>query len=467
MSDYFDGYNVNRHFSLPGISLGINVLPVNLLDFALISCMRQRVYGAKIFGSTTCEDACCLNDCVREQIWRHLFGVQQHVMAKRRITAAPAYITEDISIDDRAMSLMTKLGFIESVDVTETLQFLEVALISPFVINDVEIIQNPTTNVWEAYIDRTLAPNPFTTMLRDSDTYEQFPWNSDVVLPSEDGFNWVMECPSGISALAGDSDRSAALQDYELMYAEIDEPSGVSIGDVVALHPRSSQILPFAREPERVVSEGIWRWRFWFYSWTMGKPEFSGEILDLTGAEFHKLYHDIELFQKVETETPATVYIDPDIYEVCASGLEPMEDSTELALCRIKNAENGLLQFREVEAEDSGGYKYLTSPAPGWRYKIGVNYKINPEIGMFDISTEEVRRAIVAKAAAALTLESCFCDCNSNSYISEMQVSFNEEKINPFTGSVAINTKYGHRLGDLIFAEMLNELKLKQKGVYI
>lgn len=473
MSDYFDAYNVNRNFNLPNLSLRINELPVNLLDFALISCMRHRVYGAKIFGSTTCEEACCLNDCARGQIWRLLFGVQQHVMAKRRITASPAYITEDVSIDDRAMSFMTKLGWIESVDVTESFQFLETAFISPFIINEVDVIQNPSTSVYEAYLDRTIALNPLATMLHsvadlyDGVSYELFPWNSDQVRPSEDGFYWVMECPDTVGALVADPDRSAALQDYELMYTEIDEPSSGEIEDVVALHPRSNQILPFAKEPERVLSQGTWRWRFWFYSWTMAKPEFNNEILDLTTSEFYKLYHDIELYLRVETTTPATVYIDPDLYEVPTTGLEPMTDSTELALCRIKNAEHGLIQFREVELEEDGTYKYICSAAAGWRYKVGVNYKINPEAGMFNISTEEMRRAIVAKAAAGITLESCFCDCHSNDYISEMQTSFTDEKINPFTGSVAVNTKYGHRLGDLMFAEMLNELKLKQKGVYI
>lgn len=451
MSDYFNSYAVNQNI-IGDSKLAVNQLPVSLLDFALISGMRNRVYGVRVFGDEECGDAtCCLNDVARQSIWRILFNVQQNLMARKRITAGIAYFQETKLIDSLTSVIRTSFGAVEKVDVKQEFVFVANLMLSPYIVEDV-VLQTGTNGV-EAVFSSTIVDNPNRVILRDPQTLEQYSWDRSYSLahyPARDGYEWVMLCPQHIQV-----DDQLSLQHYDYMIAELDVVSGISIDDLVVLHPSTYQILPFAKPPEEVISDGVMKWRFWFYSWTLTKPEFDNDPPDLVAGEFHKLYATLELFRKTEVE--AVPYAKVQSYENCTN---EMEIKTVNGSCEIIDSFAGMVKFTEI-ANDTIGK----------RYNLHYYYKVNPLSveNIFMHSTEELKRAIVAKTAATIDLESCGCllpqEGNPlSNYITKMQQTYTKEYISPITGAVAVNYLYGNKHGDLLFAEMMKSLTFRPKG---
>ena len=363
MTDYFDAYRVNSRIDT--LDVEVNKLPVNLLDFALISALRHRAYGVRTFDDESCTQYCTLNSRARQDIWRMLFNIQQNVIGKKRTYAAPTYVSETQVIDPSATVFYARFGSIESVNVTEELSFVTNLDVSPFVLHDVHLQMDPTSSFVEAHFDSTVAKNPHKVILRDTNTYEQFPWQEQPGYPTKNGFNWVMPVGNSLS----DITRLASIQDYEYMIAEIDEISGISLDDLVVLHPGSQQILPFAKAPERVLYGGVWRWRFWFYAWTLGRPEFDDSI-DLVEGEFEKLYDVLELYRRTEVHKPGIVYIDDDD-EPCNA--TPLTDEEETMIVKIVSGRSGALKYGEVSGTYPS-YKYSSMSTQGDRYKVKYYY---------------------------------------------------------------------------------------------
>jgi len=466
MSDYFNAYALNRRFTVANVEMTANQLPVNLLDFALISQMRHRVYGVRIFGIDADEEGTFLTDNARNEIWRTLFNVQQNLLAKKRITAAPIYLTETTLLNPSSRAFTARFGAIESANVVETLTLVTNLTLSPFITSSVTLTD--AGDFVEARFDKTLVLNPQRVMLRHATTHAQMPWQLRAGYPQIDGDDWVMACGDTVTS----DGISTVLQDYEYMIAETAAVDGVDIDDLVVLHPNSQQILPFAKPPE-VVGDN---WRFWFYSWTLSKPEFSRDMVDLVEGEFYKLYTSLPLYKRVESEELATVYIQP-VFN--AGSTTPMEDTTALAICRVIDHQAGVLQYGEVvevtPETDPPTYKYNLVGSPyGKRYKIKCYYKVNPDYegGLLNISTEEVRKAIVAKVAADIPIElrtrywGTVLDGHED-YITQMQKKYTSEYISPVSGALAVNLKYGSKEGDYIFAEMLGNLSFRPRGLML
>ncbi len=466
MTDFCDTYSINHRLSNSTFELAVNKLPVNLLDFALISGMRHRVYGARILPDEVCE-AGCLNQLARQELWRILFNIQQMLISQKHFIAGTAYIHESKFIDHATRSFHTKFPSLESVNVIEQLTFLVNLHISPYIIHDVEVVLDATSTFWEAHFNKTLAQNPKEVMLRDFDTDEQFDWQEVSQYPDSNAYDWIMPIGNAMTTsntdYAAGGSKQAALQHYELMMAEIPTISGTSLDDIVALHPNSNQILPFAKPPEEVIVDGEIKWRFWFYSWMMGRPEHSGETLDLVAGEFYKLYDTIELFVRSEVTQNGLIHY-RKIKDNCLAGFPEYTYASQATPFTLLDPESGAVTYDSI-ADD-------ISYVPHQRYRSEVYYKINPfqDTLLFSNAIEESRRAIAAKTAATINLESCGCKPKiftnpgeGLDFIAEMQKDYTIENISALTGSVAVNYRYGHRHGDFIFAEMMDRIQIRPR----
>lgn len=452
MSDYFDSYAINQNI-VGDARLAVNQIPVGLLDFALISNLRHKAYGVNVYGTEEDQCAqCCLNDHARQSIWRILFSIQQNIMAKKKITAGPAYFQENILIDHNATTVQTGFGAIEKVDVKPQFNFLVNLYLSPFIVNDVTVQDNSGTP--EILFNSTIVGDPERVIPRDSENYAQFPWSRlGGNYPVKDGYDWVMPCTNLTSDYL-DGTKTVSLQHYDYMIAETEVISGVNLSDLVVFHPNTYQILPFAKEPEEVVSDGVLKWRFWFYAWTLTKPEFDGNPPDLVKGEFYKLYDLLELYEKTEIEAESTIYI-RSYKNHCdiTTEVKAQAGSTE-----IIDSFSGMVRFQED-----------VNSIYGRRFKFGLYYKVNPLTyeHIFQHSTEELKRAIVAKAAATINLDDCGCAWPSGDergdYITQMQKHYTKEYVSPVTGAVAINYMYGNKHGDMLFAEMMNKITFRPK----
>lgn len=472
MSDRFDNYNINRKVEEESFQLVINELPVNLLDFALISNLRHRVYGFRLFGTNECLDGCCLNDLARESVWRHLFGVQQYLISNKRIAIAPMYIEETAHFDRDATTFFTKFAALSATNIIETFEFITNLTINPFVQEDVALSINGS--YIEARFDRSKAPNPEKVILRDHTDYTQFEFQAVAGYPKKEGSNWVMVVGNSMEqSYATDPTTQVDLQDYEYVVVDIVNDATLDLTKLVAFHPNSDQVLDFAKPPERVVVGDTTYIRFWFYVWTLGRPEFKDKYIDMVEAEFFKIYDSIPLYKRVEEEQIATLYVDQSTEldyacDVTTSDLDL--ETTSSAWIKIVNKEEGIVRYTEIynttEPPADPVYKVKTNGQPyGRRYKIKHYYKVDPfaEEGLILYSLEELRRAIVAKVAATIELEACNCVCASNDYIKAMQAEYTTEYISSVSGSLAVNYYYGRRRGDLIFAEVLKNLAFRPK----
>ena len=132
------------------------------------------------------------------------------------------------------------------------------------------------------------------------------------------------------------------LQSYEYMMAEVDPISGVTLSNCVVMHPNTQQILPFAKSPEEVLSQGKLRWRFWFYSWTLGRPEFDNDTIDLVEGEFYKLYRVLELYERKEEELTGTIYYQEYLNDCQPEEIEYKSEDTDF---HIIDGYSGIVKY--------------------------------------------------------------------------------------------------------------------------
>lgn len=477
MSDRFLDYEINRNVNKDTFQYTISQLPVNLLDFALISNMRHRAYGFRIYGSEDCLDKCCLNNLARRELWRILFNIQQNLIANRRLSIAPTYVEETQFLDSFQETFKSRFGAIEKTNVIEEFNHAWDFTVSPFVIENVTLRLNGS--IIEAVFDRHKVKNPNRVILRDSVTYEQFDWQSITGYPKIEGSNWVM--PVGIQMpsvyVTDPTTYKAHLQHYDYVIVDIPDIKDLDLQQVVVFHPDTLQILPFVENPYRVTdSTNVEKIRLIFYVWTLGKPEFDQDIYDMVEAEFYKLYDSLSLYERTEIEIPATIYIDQRDNLDCGTDLTNLsQETTDLAWTTITEARYGMLRYLEIynehdnEGDVDPSYKVKTSGKPyGKRYKIRHYYKVNPLLNehLMTHSLEEIRRAIVAKTAATIELESCHCVCATNTYITKMQTSYTKTYVTAM-GSVGSDLLYGNKHGDMVFADVIERLSKSPRGIVL
>jgi len=457
MTDFFDAYSINKRVNKKEFELAINQLPVNLLDFALTSGLRHRVYGVRIFGSEDCSTSCCFNAQARRSVWQLLFNIQQFVMAHKRMAAGPLYIKETQYLDKATKVWQSKYSEIEKINVIEEYSFVDNLILSPFIVQPVNIIKK-ANGLYEAHFSSSKAANPNTVILRDAETFSQYPWEKDLLeYPTQNGYEWVMPIGTALDAPLLDDTREYALQDYEYMFAVIRPKAGVTLENCVVFHPNSQQILPFAKPPEEIIEDGEIKWRFWFYAWTLGKPEFDNDEIDLIDGEFYKLYNILELYERKEVEKLGSILYTEN--QECDEN--PAYKQVDNVRFRIREKRIGIITY---DYPKSGNTYVLDGNRP---YQTTYYYKTNPvlENNLFLNSVEEMRRAIIAKVAATINLESCLCHCDEErkDYLTEMQKVYTNQFGNSLTGSYGINYKYGHRHGDFLFEEMMKNLKSSTK----
>lgn len=477
MSDRFLDYEINRMVNTDVFQYTVGQLSVNLLDFALISNMRHRCYGFRIFGSDECQDGCCLNDLARRELWRILFNIQQNLIANRQLTIAPTYVEETTFLDPIQETFFGRFAALEKTNVIEEYNHVWDFDVDPFVLRDVTLRLN--NSLIEAVFDRNKVRNPLRVMLRDSETYEQFDWQARAGYPKVEGDNWVMPVGSQMSTnyVNDPTNYKAHLQHYDYVIVDIPNFEDVTLDQVVVFHPDSIQILPFAEKPYRVTDmNNVEKIRLTFYVWTLGKPEFDRDRYDMVEGEFYKLYEQLSLYERTEIETPATLYIDQkEVVDCDTDDTNLSQEVTALAWTKIIESRYGIIRYAEIENlnEDAGDvlpdYRLKTSGEPyGKRYKIKHYYRTNPLTNehLSTHSLEEIRRAIVAKTAATIELETCNCTCASNDYIHKMQESYVKTYSNPM-GMQWADMRYGHRHGDFIFADVIKRLSTNPRGVIL
>lgn len=472
MSNLFRGYLFTPAADEEDLMWFLNFLPVKLIDFAVLSNLEARAYGVKTYCDTCRDDSDCperqwLNQCARDHVWDILVSVQQNLMALKRVTLGPTYHTETALWYPGKM-LQTKFPYIESINVQPVFTELDVVSVSPFIATS--LTTNATANFVEAKVPLDVVHNPVDVVMREeSMQFNATAWHMRIPLDSQWGYpfknatDWTYAMQKDVNLA---SDLNA--QDCNYVFVDIDPVADQVISDIVFMHPEQDQLIPQVLPPQTIVATN--KWRYWFYYWTLKRPEFADDKVDLTlEKEFDKFYDELR-YGIIEEETaPATILLKPT--DCCTTSFEDVE---RLAMGNIYEGEQGVVYFesaRENTDTDPVTYERLcydcSGLCDGHPYKIRFSYKTNPyHYGMYIAGIEQMRRAIVAKVAANLPLETCNCSLIEGSYIDRMREELPQVVYQPMMQPM-FYTDVGWRRGDREFAHAMNNLSIKKRSVLL
>lgn len=444
------------------ILLTVNQLPVRLLDFVVMTGLKNRGYGVRTWGDPEKWERDWLNGCAREHLWRLLYTEQQNLFSSKRLTLVPTYHFEE-HMWTPGMPIRLKFPYVTAVNVTRTFTQVASVSVSPYIKSGIAV--TPVSTFFEAEVPKEFVHNIQKVWFRESKMYENAPVQylrkptHERGYPYTDGSNWAWALGTDVSALS-----VVDAQDSDYVYIDIDPVANKTISDIIFMHPDQDQEMLQALSPQAVTVGVDPKWRFWFYYWMFKKPEYADTQVDLSEeSPFRYFYETLRYGYYTETETPGKVWVHD---ESCAPN--PLTDPNYDFMLKLTKGEDGVALGYPVKLNaDTGDYEYNISQLEGTPYKIRVYYKTDiNEFGIYVAGTGYLRQAIAAKVAANLPIEECDCGFSENSYITRMREDLPEIIPVPFAQPLA-NYKYGRRRGDQEYAHLLQHVSVKGRRLML
>lgn len=459
MSDFFNIHEILHDHDTTNsanILLAVNQLPVRLLDFVVMTGLKNRGYGVRTWGDPTNWERDWLNDCARIHLWRLLYAEQQNLFSAKRITLVPTYHVEEHTYTP-GQGITLKFPYVSAVNVTRTFVEEDEIVLSPYLESSINV--TPVATFFEAEVPKTVIHNIQKVWFREDDTHENAPVQylrkpiAERGYPYTDGTNWAFALGNDVSGAS-----VVHAQDSDYTHVDIDPIADHTINEVVFMHPDQDQELIQALSPQSVTVGATPKWRFWFYYWMMKRPEYSDMQVDLSEeSPFRYFYETVRYGYYTETETPGKIYAHATD---CAP--DPLVDPSYDFFLKLIKGDDGVALGNPVKLNaDTGDYELNTEQVEGVPYKIRVYYKT--DIQKFDLyvaGIEYIKQAIIAKVAANLPLEECDCGFSENNYITRMREDLPEIIPVPFAQPLA-NYKYGRRRGDQEYAHLLQHISVK------
>jgi hypothetical protein len=455
LTHYLDPRLVSQQVSLlkDDLHLWINQLGVGLDDFARISCEDAQIYGVK----PLCEQECdyTLDQCMRDAIWLGLIRIQQMLERTLNVTLGPRYVYETKTLDlfRPTGKYLTDFAYVEKIGYKEDIVYLSSGssvAISPYLDSGVTVESN-VGGYCVAKLPISHVKNPTRTTLRDMEGhvygYQENLWN----YPRKDGDFWLIPLDNSLVPNACEAKDDLSIQSCDYMIAEITYPTGqiTDIKQLVAVHPGSKMIIPYARDPEVYMDGMTQKVRLWFHPWVLSHPDFSDGVTDLRAGEFYKLYDTINLAKRVETAAAATIYY--------KNVLDPDDDYAYTGSASIRLHEEGafeLYDFTDPVIPEDMNCNVSLLP-----YRFGYWYKTNPYIEGFNAQPiEQLRKAVVHRVAAELPLTQCGCKIEEGFILNQMR-EYSVTRINNVTDIETQVQQYGKKEGQLVYNKTLEEIR--------
>lgn len=464
MTDVFRSNILAKNMPISDMVWLINSLPVNMLDFAIFSGMRARMYSIQTHCDPDCWKRQWFNQCARDNVWRILVEVQQSLFATKRWVLSPTYYKETV---------MWKLGnvfsttfpYIEKVNVRPVFTEIGNANVSPFLQTGITPVPSGSS-FFEAGVDESVVHDAERIILRELGVQVNAPvyhvrlpqtqWG----YPYNDGVAWQYAMGDDVN---GDSVLHA--QDCDYVFIDIDPEIGIDMSDIVFVHESQDQVIPQAAPPEVAGN----KWRYWFYYWMLKRPEYADSKVYLSDARvFDKFYDTLRYGVIEEVETPATIFIKPDS---CA---RTFDESTQTAMLSVVNGIGGQVVALPATLDTSvvpNVYRPVCSTCTGlcdgYPYALEYYYKSNPyHYGLYVAGVERLRSAIVAKVAANIPLEMCDCQIEKGSYVDYMREELPDIVAVPLAQPY-YHVDYGFRRGDRDFEHAVQNTAIRKRSVVL
>lgn len=412
----------------------VSGLFTTLDDFSNVACADGRMNGVKT-ECDTCDEE--INRCLQQHLIRVLFSTNDFVEKILGYSPVAGYHTETLPYSRYQKFLELSHPYISKLNVTNTVVFRESLSVQPHFFTGDTVLSASLNlvRIAESYI----IEDPSTIIFRDANNRRIFPEDRYGFPRTLDGFfEWSFET-SYVGLFA-----------YYCNLVLIEIPSdffaSVAVGVVVVptlMFPNSTQRIPV------YMTTGS---RIWVRSWNLANPIYNST--DLSAGEFHKLLTsiDVGIWAEVVTLPSVTmslacdVVVPAEVIHLAASDIS------------IQNAKYGVLSVCDLSSLST------TACTQGVEF-VTIFYKTDPSLFVhIDAIKETLDKAVSYFVAANLPITVCKCDIKDG-FISTAQKSLSEIRLNPVTGELIQNPKYGDLYGHHVFAESLQQVPQYYKTI--
>lgn len=430
-------------------------LLVNLHEFSRIACLDGRLFGVQ-----TASDSCTLelNSCLRGQALEALIAANRRAEADLGYDLVPRYHVGLMEFtggaDKAALWVSTDRPGVAAVNVKQEITSAILGVdISPYL--GPVAISDGGEGYCIATVPAALIDNPSKLTLRSQMGLE-YHAQSIGNYPRKVGSDWLIAIRNDDAPLPCAATPTLYVQHHHLVFVDI--PASITCldcaGDVdtaaqiLPVYPGTNDFIPLARPIETVGSFK----RYWFYVWTLVDPAFQDEQVDLTHAEFWKLFSTVDFVCVREVPAGPEVVYPADCNGTITSipnpcAVPPVEAKYDVT---IRDAEEGTLSFKKKgqwESDATVTIKYY--------------YKTDPAVLGFTNDLPNIAAAIAYRAAA--DLPSTYCGCTiSSGFIAEAQKSFGNAFLDS-SGQTVWVVKFGHKNGQFMYEQKMASAPKYQK----
>ncbi len=453
----------------------VNTLAVDYLQFAQVSHYYNRLYGVLTGALEGGDfDKIVINQCLREEIYRTLFDVQEYTEKLVGYNLTERFHSETIDWPFGAYRI-TRWPGLKAVNVQPSWSAIEGY--GPFALNPFVIVNPPTeSDSPHLYIelDKTVVSNPNEVILRRGSDYGSYTIFKSYRPTRLDNGNWQIEFDQAVAPLDGGED--LLVQHTKYVYLDVDPPATDIYPAGATLHPvypGTTQKIPLAR-PTETLDNG--KTRYWFFIYSLVDPAFYNDTVDLVDGEFYKLFQTVEIKAYKEAE------IKGELQKICKAGRCAdcgCDDATYQVTVRIKDAEKGIVYF-EIDGElvdgelvdgDEGTTLDTTALCPTLSdtedamFSLTFYYQTSPDNldPLLQKDIPSIAKAIIHRAAADLPLMDCGCETKSG-FIYEQQKAYGTTYSLP-SGEIATRYKYGDLHGHKVYAERLANVSIHRSSL--
>lgn len=398
----------------------LNNMPVSLQDFATLACMDGRAHGVKTFADTCSYE---LNDCVRRSLINRLIDANQAVVNYLGYWPILRYHVETIPFQQRFKLAWPLLDLLNLVRVLTPINSLSQVPVNYYLETNIALTTHSSYNTLAIPISYG---DPNQLIFRHPTSFVRYFPQDRFGYPQRINDEWIIAFDTNVTHVS--------IQHPNLVYVDVSS----TITNLVPVYYNTQlQIKPVKVEDVDNITR-----RYWFYVWQMLDPAFFDQGADLTKLELYKFVPFISFMQ--ETFEPFSIKA---IYNENLAAVNTTTDVKDVQKFKIVN---DLLSLLEVDVVENRLNCTSTKP-----HYLQIAYVTNPSLYKNAIPHHDLVRAISHLVAAELPLSVCGCEIKDG-FIATAQKPYTEIRINPVTGDMISNLKFGNLYGQLVYSEVLH-----------
>lgn len=436
-----------------------NTLAVSYQDFARRSSYFARLYGVLTGSDEGDKDAetFIVNACLRRALASSLFQVQTMTENQIKYNLSTRYHVEELPWLEEG-KFRTRWPGVVGMNVKRawySIDSCEKLLISPYIEENVYV--SPDTEFPTVEVDASVVLDPDEVILREVDTNRKLHYltSPDDRPYRQDGM-WVYKIDTQKSTWTAGTEINA--QHKQLVYIDL-PPTTIPTGGVAEfVYPGTNQIIAQAKTSESLDNGDT---RYWFFNYTLVRPEFTERVVNFEQAEFYKLYEYISLKYWIEETIVAEILVGEGNDQQTFT-FDPTDTTNPQPFTIVMaSGQHGIYHINY----DMYDFAKVADVVPDFStidpttIKVKVYYKTDPTAlpAKYQNQVPQIMDAMMYKIAAELPVDDCGCE-TKRGFIFAQQRAYADSYSNPFTGTEITRFNYGDLHGQVRYAEVMGSI---------